>query len=366
MGAIGRILLIVVVVVLIAAGAAYFVLPSSASRTESFTIARPPASVFARLASAPPGTQIAEGVTQTAISSAADNVVVAEVAYADGATGRATYTVTPEGAGSRVDIKLEQALGSNPLNRVQALTGGNVGPLAEAAAATVTADLNAVPAANFAGLAYSIEQVAARPFFYVSNCSPQDPEAIKEVVTQSLIVLRPLMARYNLQVAGDPVAVETSWENEQYCFQIGLPYTGTPPRVLAVGTAGQTPAGVAVRVPYTGSEEQVIPVYDQMEALIASARLVRGKSFEIYHDDATQVGGSINREIFYLVEGDTAQLTRLAPPAALPTPAPAPAAPAAAAPAATPAPGTPAPAATPAPATPAPATTPTPAPATTP
>ena len=83
--------------VAVAAGAFIFFVPPVASRTETFTIERPAASVFARLASTPAGTQIAEGVTVSEVTRAENNVVEATVAYPEGATGRATYTVTPEG-----------------------------------------------------------------------------------------------------------------------------------------------------------------------------------------------------------------------------------------------------------------------------
>jgi len=328
MGAVGRIILIVFVVLLVAVGAGYFLLPNSASRTETLAIERPAPTVFARLASTPAGTTIAEGVTLTEVTSAADNVVVANVAYADGATGRVTYTVAPEGEGSSVRMKLEQDLGSNPIARFTAIGGGPVTPVIEAAAASVTADLNQLPNASFEGLQYTIEQVAARPFIYNQNCSPTDPAEIREAVAQSLVVLRPLLARYNLTQDGPPIAVETSWDeaNNQYCFQIGYAFTGRPPRIYAGGSVGETPAGTAVRVTYQGTEEEVLPLYTQMEALIAAARLTQGRSFEIYHDDATQTGGSINREVFYMVEGDTARLTELAPPTAAPPPAAEPAA----------------------------------------
>lgn len=367
MGAIGRILLIIVVIAVIVAGAAFFLLPNTASRTESFTVERPPASVFARLASTPAGTQIAEGVTQNAIVSAENNVVVAEVAYADGSTGLATYTVSQEGDGSRVQLRLEENLGSNPLDRVQGLTGGAVGPLAEAAASAVTADLASLPAASFVGLPYEVTQYAAQPFFYIQNCAPTDAAAVEDVVAQSLLALRPIMARHRLVEAGRPIAVEPRVEANQYCYQIGLPYTGTAPRVLAVGTAGQTPSGTVLHMTYTGSEENVVPeIYDRMDALLAAARLDDPgtqeddwTTFEVYNDDPTQAGGSRNRDIYYVVQGDISRLTAIAAPsavAAAPAAAPAPDAAAPAAPAAEGA----APAAPPAaPAeTPAPATTP--------
>jgi hypothetical protein len=360
LGRIGRILGFTIVGLLVVLTAAYFLTPSTASRSSSFTVERPAASVLARLASTPAGAEIAEGVTVTGIESSDEDTVVGNVAYANGATGKVTFTVAPEGEATSVNVKLEQNLGPNPLNRYQAFTGGEVGPLLAATSTALTADLTALPTASFTGLAYSVEQAEARPFFYIQNCAPTDAEAVTDVVAQSLLALRPIMARQNLVQAGPPIAVEPRVENNQYCYQIGYPYTGRPPRVLAVGAAGNTPAGTVLRMSYSGTEENVLAeVYNRMDALLAAAHLDDPSTqeddwttYEVYHDDPTQPGGSRSRDIYYVAQGDIAALTRIAPPTA---PA---AEPAAAAPAADPAaaPATPAPAA--AATTPAPATTP--------
>jgi hypothetical protein len=92
----------------------------------------------------------------------------------------------------------------------------------------------------------------------------------------------------------------------------------------------------------------VAQVYDPMDALLAAAHLDNPATreddwvtYEVYHDDATQAGGSRNREIFYVVQGDISALARIqAPVDAAAVPAEAPAAPAETAPAATPAPAT--------------------------
>jgi hypothetical protein len=139
----------------------------------------------------------------------------------------------------------------------------------------------------------------------------------------------------------------------QYCYQVGYPYAGRQPRALLIGQTGQTPSGQALRVVYTGSEEDVLAqVYDPMDALLAAAHLDDPATteddwttYEVYNDDATQEGGSRNREIYYVVQGDVTALTRLlAPTEAAAVPAAAPeAAPAAEAPATAtePAPATP-------------------------
>lgn len=350
MGAVGRILLIVVLVVLGLGAALYFLGPQTASRSQTLEIERPAETVLARLASSPVGSTVVEGVTVAEPASIEGDTVTAPVTFADGATGRVIYTVTPDGEGSNVAVRLEQDLGPNPLNRFDAFTGGDVAPLIATAATAIETDLNALPSASFVGLAYEVVQIEAQPFFYIQNCAPSDAEAVTDVVAQSLLAIRPIMARQNLSEAGRPMAVEPRVENNQYCYQIGLPYQGRPPRVLAVGTAGQTPAGTALKIVYTGTEENVMAeVYDRMDALLAAAHLDNPTTteddwttYEVYNDDPTQAGGSRNREIYYVVpQGvDIAALERIQPPgeaAAVPANAPA---------AETPATTTPAPATT--------------------
>jgi hypothetical protein len=360
MAGVGRILLIVLVIAAVLAGAAFFLLPSSASRSETLTIERPAPTVLARLASTPVGTQIAEGVTLAEAATVEGDTITGPVTFADGGTGRVVYEVTPEGEGAQVVVRIEQDLGSNPIDRLQGLTGGAVAPLVEAAATSVTADLEALPTASFQGLQYSVVQVEARPFFYVENCSESDAESIVAIITQAVDVIPAVMRRANLQQAGPLMAVEPRVVANQYCYQVGYPYTGRQPRALLVGRTGQTPGGTALRVTYTGTEDDVLAqVYDPMDALLAAAHLDDPSTtdddwttYEVYNDDATQAGGSRNREIFYAVpEGvDIAALTRIQAPveaAAVAVPADAAAAPAPEA-TATPAPA-PAPEAAPAP-----------------
>jgi hypothetical protein len=76
---------------------------------------------------------------------------------------------------------------------------------------------------------------------------------------------------------------------------------------------GQTPSGTAIRVRYRGGEAGVLHIYDQLEALIAAARLHSERSFEVWHDEAAQTG-SADREIYYIVRGNMELLRRVHPP----------------------------------------------------
>ena len=92
MGAVGRIILILIIMLLVAGGAGYFLVPPVASSSETVTVERPAPTVFARLASMPANMVVAEGVTLTEITSAEDNVVVGNVAYAFQARASAART----------------------------------------------------------------------------------------------------------------------------------------------------------------------------------------------------------------------------------------------------------------------------------
>jgi effector-binding domain-containing protein len=220
-------------------------------------------------------------------------------------------------------VTLEKPLGGSPMDRLGGITGAPVAPILDSAATQLKSDAATLKPEPFTGLSYEIVQLSPKPFLYIEGQVPQDPAAIEEAVAQSLLIVNPIMARNGLKAAGAPIAVETAWKDGQYAFQAGLPYEGTKPRILIGVKAGETPSGQAIKVVYQGSEDQILPTYDKMEALIAAGRLTQGESFEVYNDDPTQKGGSVNREIYYLVTGDTSQLAKIAPPAA-PAPAAAP------------------------------------------
>ena len=339
MAAVGRTIIIVLVVVLGLGAALYFLGPKTASRSQTLEIERPAATVLARLSSTPVGAAVVEGVTISETPTLEGDTVTAPVAFAAGGTGRVTYTVTPDGEGSNVNVKLEQDLGANPMNRFAAITGGEVAPLIAGAASAVETDLNALPNATFAGLQYSVVDVAARPFFYVENCSDASAESITSIIGQAVVAIPPVMNSNRLTVNGPLMAVEPRVVSNQYCYQVGYPYSGRQPRALLIGKTGETPAGQALRVVYTGDEAAVTAqVYDPMDALLGAAHLDNPATreddwvtYEVYNDDATQAGGSRNREIYYVVpQGvDIAALQRIqAASEAAPVPANAPAAPA--------------------------------------
>jgi hypothetical protein len=333
MQGIGRILIIVVVVIVAALGVSLLVLPSTAAKSQSFDVAMAAPSVIARLSTSPPNTALGAGVTQSGPATLAGNVITAPLAFADGGKGKATYTVTAKGAGAHVDARIERDLGFNPITRVSGMNGAPVAPAAAVFFPAVSNDVShpadnegPIDASSWQGLTYEVVQVQPQQFLYNEYCSPQEASEVKEAVRQSLEFVGVFISRNHLTQTGNPIAVETGWNDQthQYCFQIGVPFSGTPPAHIYAGgiKVGQSPSGQAMRVHYDGDEAQVLPTYNKMEFAMWAAHIRADKSFEVYYDDPMQAAGSQNRDIYYLFAGDAAALQRAAPSAGTPPPVP--------------------------------------------
>lgn len=317
MKALGKILGTIIVLAIIVIGAGFFLLPKNASQSQTVTIEKPAASVYALLASTPPGETIGEGVTQTLRTATPPDTVVFDVDYGGGVKGEATYKVVSKGEkASDVVVKVVKPVGDAPMDRIGALTGAPAAPILVSAVQELKADAGSLTDYSFTGLEYELVDLTAQPFIYAPGSSTQDAGEIKKWVAESLKIVNNNVTLKGLKTVGRPIAVENEWKDDTYSFYAGYRLAGAAPKGSAGVLFGQSPAGTAIKVLYKGDEAQVIPTYDKMEALVAAARLQLGKSFEVYNDDPTQDSGSADREIYYLVSGDTSQLAKVLPPKA--------------------------------------------------
>lgn len=309
-----RIVAILVLLLAAAAAAAFLLLPKSVQVERTFAVERPAQSVVAWLATTPAGDAFADGVTET-VRSTAPGKIEMDLAVGGRSGGQAVYLLTPTPTGGmEVKLTATRDFGGDIMARLAKARGQDTFEQAvDAGVATLAEELNALPSQfDFKGLQYTIEDAAARPFIYIEASTKQVADNIKRAMRISLAGISTFITEYKLEVAGPPVAVELSWQDDRYAFQTGLPYKGERPDEEIGVKFGDTPAGRVIKVVYEGPEENIIPVYDQVETLIAASRLQRsGPSFEIFLDDPTQEGGSVKREIYHLIEGDDAALSRI-------------------------------------------------------
>ena len=323
MKALGRIIGILLLLVIVVVGAGFFLLPKVATKTETVDIPKPAATVYALLANTPvAGETVGEGVTQKFKAATPPDTVVFDLAYADGTTGEATYKVAAAGdKASKVTLTLTKPVGDDPMMRISALSGEPAAPVLASATQSLKSNADQLNGEPLTGLAYDVVTIAAQPYIFTVGASPQNPSEIKEAVGQALALVDVLVKRTGAQIDGAPIAVETAWEDDTYKFTAGWRIKGTPPKIYAGGVqTGQSPGGTAIKVLYRGTEDQVIPTYDKMEDLVRAAHQKLGASFEVYNDDPTKPGGSVDREIYYLVEGTPADVTAALSKILAPTP----------------------------------------------
>jgi len=336
-----------------AGGGAYYVAtPSKVEKDVTFTVDRPLATVYARLASTPGETRVVDGVTQTVTALEQRKSIESDVTFLTNKKVDVTYTLTADGANTNVKVFVRHDLGLNPAERLGKERNDQVANILASLQTWVAAEAAQTKTADFSDLTYEIVTRTAQPYLYLEGSTTKGAGQITDGARQATAILKTVFASNNLALT-NPISVETAWTGDTYGFNFGMPYSGQRPAVLIGVKAGETPSGQAIKVHYTGSEDTIVgAVYDKVDALIAATRLTEGTNFEIYLDDPTQPGGSRNREIYYIVTGDTEKVTTYAPPApagSAPVPAPAPAVvePSTVTPAPT---ATPDPAATPAPA----------------
>lgn len=343
MKALGQILLLLVILVAVAFGAGYFLLPKEATISKTAEIKRPAATLYTYLAAMPKDTAFGDAKA-TVTETKPPTMVGLALAQADGSAPlKATFEISGTADGAKLTLVSKRPLGANPIARLQGIMGGGAaGAQLDAGLKSVVEGANALPATDFSTLKFEIVDLTARPYLYVDASTPNDPTSIKNGLMQAMTIVRAALTANGLKEEGKPIAIETQWDekNKVYAFQAGQPFSGPRPAFLVGVKQGTTPAGTAVKVLYRGPEESVIPVYDQVEALIAAARLEKaGFTFESYLDDPAAPQGSVERQIFHMVKGDLTLLRALqSPGAATPPPVvmPAPTAlPAAADPAAT-------------------------------
>lgn len=335
-------------------GALYVATPSKVEKEVTFTVDRPLATVYAMLASAPGESAVVDGVTQTVTALDLRKTVESDVTFLTNKRADVTYTLSAADKATNVVLHVRHDLGLNPAERVSKERNDQVGTIATSLQSWVLAEAAKTKTTDFSDLSYEVVTRTAQPYLYLEGSTTKGAGQITDGARQATAILKTVFASNNLALT-NPIAIETAWTGDTYGFNFGMPYQGQRPAVLIGVKAGETPSGTAIKVNYTGSEDVIVAnVYDKIDALIAATRLTEGQNFEVYLDDPTVAGGSRNREIYYIVTGDTDGLQKYAPSAPRGTLAPAPAP--ASAPAATDSTVTPAPApaATPPAATPAP------------
>lgn len=276
-----------------------FVLPSSAHVERSITIERPPSVVFAVLnsyrrfndwspwAGKDPNahytfTGPASGVgakeswqgdpktvgsgSQEIVASKTGESVKVALDFGDMGKAAAEFQLTAAGKGTKVtwslDTQAPLALdGKLPWNAVGRYMGlfmdRMVGPDYESGLANLKKLVEGLPDVDIAGVSGEAVKLEPRKIYFVSAHSGTDPESAKAVLGVAYGKLGKFLQDTGVKMSGAPLTITTSYDNNGWKFDAGIPVDRNDAPTREDIQAGNTYGGAAVQFTHVGPYDRL-------------------------------------------------------------------------------------------------------------
>ena len=224
--------------------------------------------------------------------------VAADVDFGQGGgPAKQVYTLTPEGAGTRVSWSMDVDLGMNPIGRYFGLGfDAMIGKDFDKGLALLKTFAEGLPKADFAGL--EIEAVLVEPVTvaYVPASSARDDAAIAAAIAKAYGEVGAFMRAQKLKQAGAPITVDTGSSGAGYLFDAAIPVDGVPSKPVSPDSRvqlKQTYGGKVLKVALRGPYSQIPGTYDKIVAYIAAHGIeTNGNSWDEFANDPATVRAS--------------------------------------------------------------------------
>lgn len=203
----------------------------------------------------------------------------------------ATYTITPEGTGTRIVWALDSELGSNPVNRYFGLFMDKmVGPDYVKGLARLKSLAESLPKTDFAGLAAEVATNKALPYAAVSGSTTTDIAEIGKALAAAFAKVDAAIKAAGLKQAGAPIAITRRYDASAkvYEFDAALPVDRSDAALPANSDVryGETPAGTVIHFTHKGAYAGLPQAYEQLAAFEAAYGYAEaGASWEQYLND---------------------------------------------------------------------------------
>lgn len=202
----------------------------------------------------------------------------------------ATYTLTPEGSGTKVVWSNDATFKGNLMGRYFGLMlDSMIGPDYEKGLARLKTLAESLPKTDFAGLEVARVTVAAKPIAYFSGSSSTQSEAIGKAYAEAYTRVGEAMARARLEQAGSVLAIGRKWDEAAgvYEFDAAVPVRGEsialPPGEVKIG---QTYAGDALKAVHKGPYSGLEAHFEKLIAYKATmGYLDNGNPWDVYVSD---------------------------------------------------------------------------------
>lgn len=199
----------------------------------------------------------------------------------------ATYTLVPEGNGTKVTWGFDADYGSSLLGRYFGLLSDSMlGPDYEKGLARLESFVEGLPKADFAGMPFETTQVEAAPLLLLAVRSANDANAIGVALGVAYGRLSGFISAQGLAQAGPPIAIHNGEQGGTLSLDAAIPVDRTDVELTPPIRAGSSYAGRVLKVVYTGDYAGLAGARERVRAYLATAGLEQtGPLWEQYASD---------------------------------------------------------------------------------
>jgi effector-binding domain-containing protein len=203
-----------------------------------------------------------------------NELIKTKLDFGEQGIANASFTLTPEGTGTKVTWGLDSDMGKGPIGRYFGLFMDKmIGKDYEKGLASLKKLAEGLPKTDFGDLAVFTGSVEPVWVAYVSAESSKDTNEIAKAIGAAYQKVLAFMNKNNLKQIGPPITINTRWDDTGYGFDAALPIEHAPDKPVPADSpvqVKQTYAGpvlkAVVKGPYTGMPV----VYEKLNAYMAA------------------------------------------------------------------------------------------------
>jgi len=189
-------------------------------------------------------------------------------------TADAFFQLSREGDATKVVWGFDGDMGFNPIGRYFGLfMESMLGPSYEKGLASLKQLAESLPSADWSELVVETTEVEPIRIAFVTTESSGDAEAIGQAHAVAYGQVGAFMAQHSLSFGGQPVSINTTWNDDHYGFDAGIPLDAVPESPLPADSAvqiGETFGGKVLKVVHTGAYTGLKDTYTKVEAYLAA------------------------------------------------------------------------------------------------
>ncbi len=199
----------------------------------------------------------------------------------------ATYTLAPEGAGTRVTWGFDADYGSSVMGRYFGLLSDSMlGPDYEKGLGRLKAFVESLPRADFSGLQFETTASAAGPLVLLSARSANDSNAIGVALGVAYGRLSGYISANGLKQVAPPIAIHYGERDGALSLDAGIPVERIDTQPAAPIRTGSMFEGRVVKAVYRGDYRGLAAAREQVRVYLATAGLTQdGPMWEQYVSD---------------------------------------------------------------------------------